>query len=235
VKSVPAAPTSARSPNRAQAAAMYARVAELALAKGGRIAIDLFAGLGGIGLHLARAGAEVTAVEIDPVLAVRATENLGHAWPQASVVAADGFSFRPEQPADAIVVNAGVTHFSLAWLDSLAPENGRLLVPLTNAENWGGFLLVTRQNGGVRNYPARFVHHVGIIPCIGGRDPEAETRLKEALVKAPLTAVRSLRRAPEEPDASCWLAGDGWWLSNAPVSESSLAGSRDGQRPLKGI
>jgi protein-L-isoaspartate(D-aspartate) O-methyltransferase len=87
----------------------------------------------------------------------------------------------------------------------------------------------------VRNYPARFVHHVGIIPCIGGRDPEAETRLKEALVKAPLTAVRSLRRAPEEPDASCWLAGDGWWLSNAPVSESSLAGSRDGQRPLKEI
>jgi len=177
----------------------------------------------------------VTAVEIDPVLAVRATENLGRAWPQASVVAADGFSFRPEQPADTIVVNAGVTHFSLAWLDSLAPENGRLLVPLTNAENWGGFLLVTRQNGGVRNYPARFVHHVGIIPCIGGRDPKAETRLKEALVKAPLTAVRSLRRAPEEPDASCWLAGDGWWLSNAPVSESSLAGSRDGQRPLKEI
>jgi hypothetical protein len=47
--------------------------------------------------------------------------------------------------------------------------------------------------------------------------------------------IDTLRRAPEEPDASCWLAGDGWWLSNAPVSESSLAGSRDGQRPLKEI
>jgi 23S rRNA (uracil1939-C5)-methyltransferase len=49
--------------NRAQAAAMYARVAELAA--GARTAVDLFAGLGGIGLHLARAGTEVVAVEID--------------------------------------------------------------------------------------------------------------------------------------------------------------------------
>jgi tRNA/tmRNA/rRNA uracil-C5-methylase (TrmA/RlmC/RlmD family) len=50
---------------------MYARVAELAMERGGKTAgaplqaIDLFAGLGGIGLHLARAGAEVTSVEID--------------------------------------------------------------------------------------------------------------------------------------------------------------------------
>jgi 23S rRNA (uracil1939-C5)-methyltransferase len=51
--------------NRAQAAAMYARVAELAEVKPGMKAIDLFAGLGGIGLHLARAGASVVAVEID--------------------------------------------------------------------------------------------------------------------------------------------------------------------------
>jgi 23S rRNA (uracil1939-C5)-methyltransferase len=51
--------------NRAQAAAMYARVAELAEAGPGGSAVDLFAGLGGIGLHLARAGATVIAVEID--------------------------------------------------------------------------------------------------------------------------------------------------------------------------
>jgi 23S rRNA (uracil1939-C5)-methyltransferase len=51
--------------NRAQAAAMYARVAELAEAQPGVQAIDLFAGLGGIGLTLARAGASVIAVEID--------------------------------------------------------------------------------------------------------------------------------------------------------------------------
>jgi 23S rRNA (uracil1939-C5)-methyltransferase len=51
--------------NRDQATAMYARVAELAEPTAETRAIDLFAGLGGIGLHLARAGAEVIAVEID--------------------------------------------------------------------------------------------------------------------------------------------------------------------------
>ena len=165
----------------------------------------------------------VSAIEIDPSLAARAQENLGTVWPQARVIAADGFGFRPEQPADAVIVNAGVTHISPAWLDVLAAEDGRLLVPLTNEESWGGFLLIMRHAGETQYYPARFVHHVGIIPCIGGRDPEAESRLKEALAKAPLTAVQSLRRAPEEPDASCWLAGDGWWLSTAPVPESGVA------------
>jgi 23S rRNA (uracil1939-C5)-methyltransferase len=51
--------------NRAQASAMYARVAELAGDMRGKHAVDLFAGLGGFGLHLARAGATVTAVELD--------------------------------------------------------------------------------------------------------------------------------------------------------------------------
>lgn len=51
--------------NRAQAQAMYARVAELAGDMHGKRAVDLFAGLGGFGLHLARAGADVIAVEID--------------------------------------------------------------------------------------------------------------------------------------------------------------------------
>ncbi|HLL24609.1 MAG TPA: 23S rRNA (uracil(1939)-C(5))-methyltransferase RlmD [Kofleriaceae bacterium] len=51
--------------NRAQAAAMYQRVAELAEVRPGMRVVDLFAGVGGIGLHLARAGAEVLAVELD--------------------------------------------------------------------------------------------------------------------------------------------------------------------------
>jgi protein-L-isoaspartate(D-aspartate) O-methyltransferase len=167
------------------------------------------------------AAGRVTAIEIDPGLASWARENLSLAWPQARVVEADGFVFCPEQPADAVIVNAGVTHLSPAWLDSLAAENGRLLVPLTNAEMWGGFLLITRHAGETQHYPARFVHHVGVIPCVGGRDPEAAARLKEALAKAPFSAIQSLHRAPEEPDGSCWLAGNGWWLSTAPVPVSS--------------
>lgn len=51
--------------NRAQATAMYERAAELAETRSGTRAVDLFAGVGGIGLHLARAGAEVVAVELD--------------------------------------------------------------------------------------------------------------------------------------------------------------------------
>jgi 23S rRNA (uracil1939-C5)-methyltransferase len=51
--------------NREQASAMYQRVAELADARAGMKAVDLYAGLGGFGLQLARAGAEVVAVEID--------------------------------------------------------------------------------------------------------------------------------------------------------------------------
>jgi 23S rRNA (uracil1939-C5)-methyltransferase len=51
--------------NRAQATALYERVAELAGARPGLAAIELYAGVGGIGLHLARAGASVVAVEID--------------------------------------------------------------------------------------------------------------------------------------------------------------------------
>jgi 23S rRNA (uracil1939-C5)-methyltransferase len=66
--------------NRAQAGALYARVAELAGVRPGLRAVDLFAGLGGIGLHLARAGAEVVAVELDRVAVAqlrRAAERAG--------------------------------------------------------------------------------------------------------------------------------------------------------------
>jgi 23S rRNA (uracil1939-C5)-methyltransferase len=52
--------------NRPQAAALYAYVCELASAAGAATAVELFAGLGGIGLSLARAGTRVAAVEIDP-------------------------------------------------------------------------------------------------------------------------------------------------------------------------
>ena len=162
-----------------------------------------------------RAG-RVTAIEIDPALAALAASNLDE-WPQATVIAADGFAFRPDRPADAIIVNAGVTHFSSVWLDTLSAEGGRLLVPLTNAEWWGCFVIITRLGKNPDSYRARFAGRVGVIPCVGGRDPAAEERLKAALARGDFTAIRSLRRAPEEPDDTCWLAGEGWWISTAPV------------------
>jgi protein-L-isoaspartate(D-aspartate) O-methyltransferase len=163
-----------------------------------------------------RAG-RVTAIEIDPALAAKASSNLDE-WPQATVIAADGFAFRPDRPADAIIVNAGVTHLSSAWLDTLSAEGGRLLVPLTNAEWWGCFVIITRLGTNPDSYRAKFAGRVGVIPCVGGRNPAAEERLKAALARGDFTAIRSLRRAPEEPDDTCWLAGEGWWISTAPVS-----------------
>ena len=162
----------------------------------------------------------VTAVEIDAELADRARANLALAWPQVHVVATDGFTHRPERPADVIIINAGVTHLSLAWLDSLAEDNGRLLVPLTNADRFGAFVLITRHKGNQHRYTARNVCRTGIIDCVGGRDSGAEARLAAALRKSHFAPpIQSLRRRPDEPDETCWLAGDGWWLSTAPIPD----------------
>jgi protein-L-isoaspartate(D-aspartate) O-methyltransferase len=195
---------------------------QLGLAPGERV-IHIGAGLGyytAILAEIVGPGGRVTAIEIDPGLAERAGANLARAWPQANVVAADGFDFRAKEPADAIVVNAGVTHLALAWLDSLKAANGRLLVPLTNANLWGAFLIIARRGD---RYPVRFASRTGIIPCVGGRDPDAEARLTAALATADFTAVQSLRRPPEEPDDSCWLAGEGWWLSTAAADGAASA------------
>jgi protein-L-isoaspartate(D-aspartate) O-methyltransferase len=104
-------------------------------------------------------------------------------------------------------------------IDALAPGNGRLLVPLTAAEGFGAFLIINRRDGERQRYAARFASRTGIIPCVGGRNTEAEERLKAALQVVYFTAIRSLRRPPEEPDDTCWLAGDGWWFSTAPIAE----------------
>lgn len=164
----------------------------------------------------------VTAIEIDPDLAERSRSNLAYAWPQAEVITGDGFEYRPERPADAIVVNAGVSHLSRTWLDALAQKNGRLLVPLTMAEGFGAFLNITRQIGETQRYSVQFASGTSIIACVGGRKADAEARLKAALQVAYFTAIRSLRRAPEEPDDTCWLAGDGWWFSTAPVTQEEV-------------
>ena len=208
----------ARGLNNGQPSLWAALYDELALARGVHV-VHVGAGAGYYSAILGEivgAGGQVTAVEVDPDLAARSRGNLALAWPQVGVVAADGFAFRPERPADAIVVNAGVSHLSPAWLDALAAEGGRLLVPLTAANGWGAFLLVTRRPGDTRHLPARMVSRVGVIGCVGGRDAAAEARLEAALVRAPFTAIRSLRR-DDEPDDTCWLAGDGWWLSIAPA------------------
>jgi protein-L-isoaspartate(D-aspartate) O-methyltransferase len=137
-------------------------------------------------------------------------------WPQATVVAGDGFAYRPDRAVDALIVNAGVSHLSPCWLDALMPENGR----------WqGAFFLVTRRATSTSTRP-RFVGRTGSSLVSAGRDGEAEARLKAAIEGADFTSARSLRRTPQEPDDTCWLAGDGWQLSTA-----SLEGEIVGDHP----
>jgi protein-L-isoaspartate(D-aspartate) O-methyltransferase len=208
--------------NNGQPSLWASLIDQLDLKRGERV-IHVGAGAGYYSAILAAIvgpAGRVVAIEIDPGLAMRAREHL-RPWPQAHLIAADGFAHHADQPADAIVVNAGVTHLSLAWLDALQADNGRLLVPLTGANWWGAFLMITRQAGSTVRYPARFASRTGIIPCVGGRDGDAEARLSVALGTADFTAIKSLRRAPEEPDDTCWLAGDGWWLSTAPVEDAA--------------
>ena len=99
--------------NRVQATTMYARVAELALdgAPPGATAIDLFAGLGGIGLHLARAGIDVVSVEIDPEAVAQLRRAAERAQLPLEALAGDAAELAPElrarfaSPPAIVVVN----------------------------------------------------------------------------------------------------------------------------------
>jgi 23S rRNA (uracil1939-C5)-methyltransferase len=93
--------------NRAQATAMYARVTELAGAAPGSQAVDLFAGLGGIGLHLARAGSTVIAVEIDRDAVGQLRRAAQRAGLPLTAIAGDAADVRGQLGAkpDIVVVN----------------------------------------------------------------------------------------------------------------------------------
>jgi 23S rRNA (uracil1939-C5)-methyltransferase len=111
--------------NRAQAAALYARVAELAEARPGIQAVDLFAGLGGIGLTLARAGAAVIAVEIDRDAIAQLRRAAQRAGLPLTAIAGDVGDIRGQLGArpDVVVVNPprkGLSGGARAFLAELA-------------------------------------------------------------------------------------------------------------------
>lgn len=111
--------------NRAQATAMYARVAELAEVRPGVQAVDLFAGLGGIGLTLARAGAHVIAVEIDRDAVGQLRRAAQRANLPLTAIAGDVGDIRGQLGAhpDVVVVNPprkGLSASARAFLTELA-------------------------------------------------------------------------------------------------------------------
>lgn len=196
---------------------LHARCLAALNVRDGEQAIHIGSGTGyytAILAHLVGAAGTIIAYEIDQELARRAGDNLKD-WPHVSVrdqSATDG-----SLPAcDILYVSAGATRPLDMWLDALRPR-GRLLFPLTPSRGLGGMLLVTRTVGA--DYDARFVSPAMFIPCEGGRDGAEADVLTEAFDRGHMENVRSLRRG-SSPDGSCWLVGQGWWLSTRPATET---------------
>jgi protein-L-isoaspartate(D-aspartate) O-methyltransferase len=163
-----------------------------------------------ISAELVGPAGKVTALEIDPLLAEKASEALA-SWPQVTVRNADGARIAFD-PIDVIVVSAGATHPLASWLDALKP-GGRLLFPMTTSRPGpGAALLVTC--GSANAFAARFLCRVGFIPFEGARDEGVSRILAAALKRDQGAAVKSLRRDSHTRDETCWLHDRDWCLSS---------------------
>jgi protein-L-isoaspartate(D-aspartate) O-methyltransferase len=116
--------------------------------------------------------------------------------------------------ADAIYVCAGLAAPRRAWLDALRP-GGRLVFPLQPDGGYGGMLMVTKPRAERHAWPARFICRAGFVGCRVDARGGSEAGLADAFAGGGWAAVRSLR-LDDAADASCWFAGNGWWLSTEP-------------------
>lgn len=184
-------------------------IAAMEMKRGERI-LHVGAGTGYYTTILAKLVGEtgtVDAYEIVPEFAQRAVSNLAE-FSFVTVHARSGAE-GPLSACDVLYVNAGATEPLDVWLNALRP-GGRLLFPMTPADGTGAMLLVTRNEEG--RFAARFLMQVQFVPCIGARNEMTAQRLGEAFRNGNWNKVKSLRRS-EPLDESCWVAGDGWWLS----------------------
>ena len=173
------------------AAALPARV--LAAQPGERV-IDLCAAPGGKTAQLAQAGATVTAVELDPGRMTRLRENLARLHLAADCVTADAETWRPAEPADAVLLDAPCTatgtirrHPDALRLKrpkdvaSLAAQQDRLLDAAVAMLRPGG----------------RLVYAVCSL-----QPEEGEKRFAAALARLPLTALKIDAAALGLPEAA---------------------------------
>jgi protein-L-isoaspartate(D-aspartate) O-methyltransferase len=138
----------------------------------------------------------VVAIEVDETLAASASRNLA-TLRHVDVRVGDGTSIGDE-PFDAILINAGVTHPRETWLDLLKP-GGRMILPLTatmpamGTIGKGPLLLLTRRDA---EFEARVVTVVAIYSAVGLRDSAMNERLGKALLRGQYPAFTRLRRDP---------------------------------------
>ena len=143
----------------------------------------------------------VVGLELQPDLAARAKENLA-SYANATVEAGDGSEFDPGE-CDAILVNCGVTHPQMKWLERLR-EGGRLVVPFTMAVNatigQGVMTKITRSNG---RFVAKMVSPVAIFSGGSLRDASLQTQLLKGLTTGGLLKLKSVRTDAHEMGETC--------------------------------
>ena len=150
----------------------------------------------------------VTALDIDSDLAGQASANLADR-PNVTVQCRSG-AMAPLPEANVIYVSAGATEPLEVWRDALSPK-GRLIFPLTPGRGYGAMLRLERSER-TDVFPAQLVTRAGFIPCVGGQSEAALEGLREAYRRGGWQDVQSLHIGTP-PDATCWYAGAGWWLS----------------------
>ena len=195
---------------------LHARCLAACDPKNGELVLHIGAGTGyysAILAELVGSVGKVLAYEIETDLADRARRNLSH-LPNVQVIGASGCA-DGLPPADIIYVNASAPQPMPVWLDALKP-GGRLLFPLAPDKGVGCMVLITRLTE--TRYAAAAVSGAAFIPCVGAGDEVMSTILAAALKKKSIALVKSLRRN-NQPDASAWCVGKGWWLSTSEPAD----------------
>jgi 16S rRNA (cytosine967-C5)-methyltransferase len=194
---------------------------------GGRRIADLCAAPGGKTAQLAQAGARVTAVDISAERLQRVKENLGRLGLAAEIVAADILAYRPEQPFDAVLLDAPCTatgtirrHPDVARLKSsadvatLAALQARLLAHAAALVARGGRLVY----------------------CTCSLQPEeGPERIAAALSADSALRLDPLTSADLPPGGEAWLTPEGYLRTLPhhspgldPATGASIPGGMDG-------
>jgi len=171
--------------------------------------------------HLAGPAGRIIGIEYDPELASRAAACLA-TYQTVSIIQGDGALVAFDE-ADVIYVNAGCTQPAECWLDRLA-EGGRLILPLTSDQGFGGTSSDRMAQAGAvfrierrgQDYFARWISAVAIFPCAGNRDEASERLLADAFAKGGWERVTRLyRRQYIEgiSDESFWIKNPAWGLA----------------------
>lgn len=187
----------------------------LQLSAGNRV-LHIGTGLGyytALMAHCVGPSGRVVGIEVDPALAERAARRLADfPW----VDARHGDAATLDEPFDAMLVNAGVTHPLPSWLDALSPA-GRMVIPITATFGPGpigkGPMILLSRRDTPDVLAAKIIGFVAIYSAIGVRDEAANASVGQALAKGPFAPLKTFRRDPHTPDTTCWMHGPHGCLS----------------------